>query len=139
VHSMSRNLVGASSGRCSEGLTGHSHVPSSSRGCATSLFSHWQATLGRHLRPVASLCWAGDASSHPLKPADPASHGRWCAQPRGRRCSRRDENVFGAERAASAGKRKLPDYAVEPYIDTLASNPEALRGNRFELYCAFEA
>src|SRR6266852_4333437 len=49
----------------------------------------------------------------------------------------REDIFFGAEFAASAGKKKLPDYAVRYYIDTLASDPEALRGS-FELYRAFD-
>jgi len=50
----------------------------------------------------------------------------------------REDIFFGAEFAASAGKKKLPDYAVKYYIDTLAADPEALRGS-FELYRAFPA
>ncbi len=49
----------------------------------------------------------------------------------------REDFFFGAEFSASAGKKKLPDYAVRYYIDTLASDPEALRGS-FELYRAFD-
>jgi pimeloyl-ACP methyl ester carboxylesterase len=41
----------------------------------------------------------------------------------------REEIFFGAEFDASAGTRKLPDDAVRYYIDTLASDPEALRGS----------
>jgi pimeloyl-ACP methyl ester carboxylesterase len=50
----------------------------------------------------------------------------------------REDIFFGAEFAASAGTKKLPDDAVRYYIDTLASDPEALRGS-FELYRAFTA
>jgi pimeloyl-ACP methyl ester carboxylesterase len=50
--------------------------------------------------------------------------------------SGREEIFFGAELDASAGTHKLPDYAVSYYIDTLAADPEALRGS-FELYRAF--
>jgi pimeloyl-ACP methyl ester carboxylesterase len=50
----------------------------------------------------------------------------------------REEIFFGAEFDASAGTHKLPDYAVRYYIDTLAADPEALRGS-FELYRAFPA
>jgi pimeloyl-ACP methyl ester carboxylesterase len=45
----------------------------------------------------------------------------------------REEIFFGAELDASAGTHKLPDHAVRYYIETLASDPEALRGS-FELY-----
>jgi pimeloyl-ACP methyl ester carboxylesterase len=48
----------------------------------------------------------------------------------------REEIFFGAELDASAGTHKLPDYAVRYYIETLASDPEALRGS-FELYRAW--
>ena len=47
----------------------------------------------------------------------------------------REDVFFGAEFAASAG-RKLPEETVRYYVDTLASDPEALRGS-FELYRAF--
>jgi pimeloyl-ACP methyl ester carboxylesterase len=47
----------------------------------------------------------------------------------------REDIFFGAEFSASAGKNKLPDYAVRHYIDTL-SNPESLHGS-FQLYRAF--
>ncbi len=47
------------------------------------------------------------------------------------------ENVFfGAEFDASAGTHKLPADVVRYYIDTLAADPEALRGS-FEIYRAF--
>jgi pimeloyl-ACP methyl ester carboxylesterase len=49
----------------------------------------------------------------------------------------REDIFFGAEFSASAGKTKLPDYAVRYYIDTL-SNPESLHGS-FQLYRAFSA
>jgi pimeloyl-ACP methyl ester carboxylesterase len=49
----------------------------------------------------------------------------------------REDVFFGAEFSASAGKTKLPDYAVRYYIDTL-SNPESLHGS-FQLYRAFSA
>jgi pimeloyl-ACP methyl ester carboxylesterase len=49
------------------------------------------------------------------------------------------ENVFfGAELAASAGSKQLPAEAVEYYVDTLAADPEALRGS-FEFYRAIGA
>jgi pimeloyl-ACP methyl ester carboxylesterase len=51
--------------------------------------------------------------------------------------SGREEIFFGAEFAASAGKNKLPDYAVGYYVDGL-SDPEALHGS-FQLYRAFNA
>lgn len=47
----------------------------------------------------------------------------------------REEIFFGAEFDASAGTKKLPHEAVMYYIDTLASDPEALRGS-FEFYRA---
>jgi pimeloyl-ACP methyl ester carboxylesterase len=47
----------------------------------------------------------------------------------------REDIFFGAEFAASAGTTKLPDDAVRYYIDTLAADPEALRGS-FEFYRA---
>jgi pimeloyl-ACP methyl ester carboxylesterase len=47
----------------------------------------------------------------------------------------REEVFFGAEFAASAGTKKLPDEAVKYYIDALASDPEALRSS-FEFYRA---
>jgi pimeloyl-ACP methyl ester carboxylesterase len=47
----------------------------------------------------------------------------------------REDIFFGAEFAASAGTTKLPDEAVRYYIDTLAADPEALRGS-FEFYRA---
>jgi pimeloyl-ACP methyl ester carboxylesterase len=47
----------------------------------------------------------------------------------------REEIFFGAEFAASAGTKKLPDEVVKYYIDTLASDPDALRGS-FEFYRA---
>ena len=49
----------------------------------------------------------------------------------------REDIFFGAEFAASAGKNKLPEYAVKYYIDGL-SDPEALHGS-FQLYRAFGA
>ena len=49
----------------------------------------------------------------------------------------REDIFFGAEFAASAGTKKLPDYAVQYYVDGLAS-PEALHGS-FQLYRAFGA
>ena len=48
----------------------------------------------------------------------------------------REDVFFGAEFDASAGTNKLPDDAVRYYIDTLAADPEALRGS-FEIYRAF--
>jgi pimeloyl-ACP methyl ester carboxylesterase len=48
----------------------------------------------------------------------------------------REDIYFGAEFSASAGTNKLPDYAVQYYVDGLASSPEALHGS-FQLYRAF--
>src|SRR5215813_6280542 len=48
----------------------------------------------------------------------------------------REAIFFGAEFDASAGTHKLPAEAVKYYIDTLAADPEALRGS-FEFYRAF--
>ena len=48
----------------------------------------------------------------------------------------RESIFFGAEFFASAGTHKLPEYAVQYYIDGLASSPEALHGS-FQLYRAF--
>ena len=50
----------------------------------------------------------------------------------------REDIYFGAEFSASAGTNKLPDYAVQYYVDGLASSPEALHGS-FQLYRAFGA
>jgi pimeloyl-ACP methyl ester carboxylesterase len=50
----------------------------------------------------------------------------------------REDIFFGAEFSASAGTNKLPDYAVQYYVDRLASSPEALHGS-FQLYRAFGA
>ena len=50
----------------------------------------------------------------------------------------REDIFFGAEFAASAGTNKLPDYAVQYYIDGLAASPAALHGS-FQLYRAFNA
>jgi len=50
----------------------------------------------------------------------------------------REEIFFGAEFDASAGTKKLADETVSYYIDTLASDPEALRGS-FEFYRAIPA
>jgi pimeloyl-ACP methyl ester carboxylesterase len=50
----------------------------------------------------------------------------------------REDVFFGAELAASAGTTKLPDDAVGYYVDTLAADPEALRGS-FEFYRAISA
>jgi pimeloyl-ACP methyl ester carboxylesterase len=50
----------------------------------------------------------------------------------------REDIYFGAEFSASAGTNKLPGYAVQYYVDGLASNPEALHGS-FQLYRAFGA
>ena len=41
----------------------------------------------------------------------------------------REEIFFGAEFDASAGTNKLPEDAVKYYINTLASDPDALRGS----------
>jgi pimeloyl-ACP methyl ester carboxylesterase len=51
--------------------------------------------------------------------------------------SGREDIFFSAEFAASAGTNKLPDEAVEYYVDGL-SDPEALHGS-FQLYRAFGA
>jgi hypothetical protein len=46
------------------------------------------------------------------------------------------EDIFcGAKFDASAGTKKLPEYAVRYYIDTLTSHPEALHSS-FGFYCA---
>ena len=50
----------------------------------------------------------------------------------------REAIFFGAEFAASAGTKKLPDDAVKYYVDLLAADPEALRGS-FEFYRAISA
>jgi pimeloyl-ACP methyl ester carboxylesterase len=50
----------------------------------------------------------------------------------------REDIFFGAEFAASAGTKKLPDDVVRYYIDRLASDPDALHGS-FQLYRAFPA
>jgi pimeloyl-ACP methyl ester carboxylesterase len=50
----------------------------------------------------------------------------------------REDIFFGAEFDASAGTRKLPDYAVRYYIDTLAADPDHLRGS-FGFYRAIPA
>jgi pimeloyl-ACP methyl ester carboxylesterase len=47
----------------------------------------------------------------------------------------REDVFFGAELEASAGTKKLPGEVVEYYVDTLAADPEALRGS-FEFYRA---
>jgi pimeloyl-ACP methyl ester carboxylesterase len=47
----------------------------------------------------------------------------------------REDIFFGSEFAASAGTTKLPDSVVRYYVDTLAADPEALRGS-FEFYRA---
>jgi pimeloyl-ACP methyl ester carboxylesterase len=47
----------------------------------------------------------------------------------------REEIFFGAEFDASAGTHKLPDDTVRYYIDTLAADPDHLRGS-FEFYRA---
>ena len=41
----------------------------------------------------------------------------------------REGIFFGAEFDASAGTNKLPDYAVKYYVDTLAADPDHLRGS----------
>jgi pimeloyl-ACP methyl ester carboxylesterase len=50
----------------------------------------------------------------------------------------REDIYFGAEFSASAGTNKLPQYAVDYYVEGLASSPEALHGT-FQLYRAFGA
>src|SRR6516165_5468276 len=50
----------------------------------------------------------------------------------------REDIFFGAEFDASAGTNKLPDDAVRYYIDTLAADPDHLRGS-FEFYRAIPA
>jgi pimeloyl-ACP methyl ester carboxylesterase len=47
----------------------------------------------------------------------------------------REDIFFGAEFDASAGTNKLPDEVVRYYLDTLASDSDALRGS-FEFYRA---
>lgn len=48
----------------------------------------------------------------------------------------REDVFFGSEFAASAGTNKLPEYAVKHYVDTLATDPEALHAT-FHLYRQF--
>jgi pimeloyl-ACP methyl ester carboxylesterase len=48
----------------------------------------------------------------------------------------REAIFFGAEYAASAGTKKLPDDTVRYYVDILAADPDALHGS-FQLYRAF--
>ena len=48
----------------------------------------------------------------------------------------REDVFFGAEFAASAGTKRLPDETVKYYVGLLAADPDALRGS-FELYRAF--
>ena len=50
----------------------------------------------------------------------------------------REDIFFGAEFDASAGTKKLADDAVRYYIDTLAADPDHLRGS-FEFYRAIRA
>jgi pimeloyl-ACP methyl ester carboxylesterase len=50
----------------------------------------------------------------------------------------REAIFFGAEFSASAGTNKLPDYAVQYYVNGLSSSAEALHGS-FQLYRAFGA
>jgi pimeloyl-ACP methyl ester carboxylesterase len=50
----------------------------------------------------------------------------------------REEIFFGAEFDASAGAKKLPAETVEYYVDTIAAEPESLRGS-FEFYRALGA
>jgi len=50
----------------------------------------------------------------------------------------REDIFFGAEFDASAGTTKLPGYAVKYYIDTLAADPDHLRGS-FGFYRALPA
>jgi pimeloyl-ACP methyl ester carboxylesterase len=50
----------------------------------------------------------------------------------------REDVFFGAEFAASAGSKQLPDETVKYYVDTLAADPEALRGS-FGFYRAIAA
>jgi pimeloyl-ACP methyl ester carboxylesterase len=49
----------------------------------------------------------------------------------------REDIFFRAEFDASAGTKKLPEYAVKYYVDGLASSPEALHGS-FQLYRALD-
>jgi pimeloyl-ACP methyl ester carboxylesterase len=49
----------------------------------------------------------------------------------------REEIFFGAEFNGSAGTHKLPAKLVDYYVDTLASDPDALRGS-FGQYRAFD-
>jgi pimeloyl-ACP methyl ester carboxylesterase len=48
------------------------------------------------------------------------------------------EDIYFGYIIASKAANKLPDYAVKHYVDTLAADPDALRGS-FELYRAFDA
>jgi pimeloyl-ACP methyl ester carboxylesterase len=50
----------------------------------------------------------------------------------------REEIFFGAEFNGSAGTHKLPAELVDYYVDTLAGDPDALRGS-FGQYRAFDA
>jgi pimeloyl-ACP methyl ester carboxylesterase len=50
----------------------------------------------------------------------------------------REEIFFGAEFDASAGAKKLPAETVEYYVDTIAAEPDSLRGS-FEFYRALGA
>ena len=50
----------------------------------------------------------------------------------------REDIFFGAEFDASAGTKKLPDNVVKYYIDTLAADPDHLRGS-FGFYRAIRA
>jgi pimeloyl-ACP methyl ester carboxylesterase len=50
----------------------------------------------------------------------------------------REDIFIAAEYDASAGKNKLPEYAVSHYVETIASDPAALHGS-FQLYRAFPA
>jgi pimeloyl-ACP methyl ester carboxylesterase len=50
----------------------------------------------------------------------------------------REDIFIGGEYDASAGKNKLPDYAVSYYVEAIASDPAALHGC-FQLYRAFPA
>jgi pimeloyl-ACP methyl ester carboxylesterase len=47
----------------------------------------------------------------------------------------REDIFFGSELAASAGTKQLPDETVKYYVDTVAADPDALRGS-FEFYRA---
>jgi pimeloyl-ACP methyl ester carboxylesterase len=79
---------------------------------------------------TAARCTAAQraALAPDVQPA-PRRGQRSAGEGKGRRLLRRGVD-------ASAGTNKLPDAVVRYYIDTLAADPEALRGS-FEIYRAF--